>query len=291
MATDRRDLALTFAGGGNRAFYQVGLMEHWAEQVLPRVACVAACSAGAATATLLLAGRVDHAREFFAEQRVGVRRNVSFRRAARGKRPFPHDGIYRATLRSALGDGGFERIKAQPFPIRILCASFPRRLPPMLGLFVGIGAYQLEKALTPEALHPTFGERLGFAARSWDARDCETPEELVELIMSSSSTPPFTALGSFGVRPLVDGSMIDNAPAFLAEDATNIRRSLVLLTRPYPGARLGRVGKRLYVAPTESVPVTRWDYTERAPVDETLELGRREASKHQRALDSLLATE
>lgn len=265
-------------------------MERWSEQVLPRVACVAACSAGAATATLLLAGRADHAREFFARRRQGVRRNVDWRLAARGERPFPHDAIYRETLRSALGDGGFERIRAQPFPIRILCASFPRRMPTMLGLALGITAYQLEKAMAPHSLHPTFGERLGFAARSWDARECETPDELVELIMSSSATPPFTSLGSYGSQPLVDGSMIDNAPAFLAEDMPNIRRSLVLLTRPYGGARLGRVGRRLYIAPTVPVPVTRWDYTEHAPVDETLELGRREASEHQRALDSLLAT-
>jgi predicted acylesterase/phospholipase RssA len=45
-----RDIALTFAGGGNRAFYQLGLLNAWQETLLPRTAVVAACSAGACVA-------------------------------------------------------------------------------------------------------------------------------------------------------------------------------------------------------------------------------------------------
>ncbi|MEZ4430682.1 MAG: patatin-like phospholipase family protein, partial [Nannocystaceae bacterium] len=42
-----RDLALTFAGGGNRSFFQLGVMRRWSERVMPRVVAAAGVSAGA----------------------------------------------------------------------------------------------------------------------------------------------------------------------------------------------------------------------------------------------------
>src|SRR3970040_341370 len=45
-----RELAVTFAGGGNRAFYQVGFVERWWSDLAPRIRAVSACSAGASTA-------------------------------------------------------------------------------------------------------------------------------------------------------------------------------------------------------------------------------------------------
>ena len=34
--SEQRDLGLTFAGGGSRAFYQLGLLERWGDQVLSK---------------------------------------------------------------------------------------------------------------------------------------------------------------------------------------------------------------------------------------------------------------
>ncbi len=284
-----RDLALTFAGGGSRAFYQVGVLERWIDALEPRLAAVAACSAGAAMATLVLTRRTEQARRAFARRRLGVRGHLDLRRLARGQRPFPHDGIYRATLRDALSEGGFERLKALPFPVKILCATFPRRARGPLGIAVGLGAYQLEKALRPKLVHPSFPQKLGFRPRVWDARECATIDELIELIVSSSSTPPFTSVGRFREHTLIDGSMVDNAPAFLAEEDPGVAKNLVLLTRPHHPSRLGWQGKRLYIAPARKLPIARWDYTEQAPVDETLALGRLDGQRHRAAIEALLA--
>jgi len=288
MTEQRRDIGITFAGGGNRAFYQIGLMEKWADDLWPRVGAVAGCSAGAAAVTLILSERLDEAKAFFAARRVGVRGLFSVGRLGRGERPFPHDDIYRATLRYAFSEGGLERVRNAPFPIQILCTAFPRRLPKTLSIAMGVTAYQLEKRLVPGLLHPNLPKKLGFVPRAWDARQCETIDELVELILSSSSTPPFTTFGRYD-GPLIDGSMIDNAPAFLVEDVPGIERSIVLLTRPYDPEHVGRRGRRYYVAPQKALPVTRWDYSEHAPVDETLDIGRREADVHRGGLEELLA--
>lgn len=284
-----RDLALTFAGGGSRAFYQVGLLEDWLDALESRLGAVAACSAGAAMATLVLTRTTERARHSFARRRVGVRGHVDLRRLLRGQRPFPHDEIYRATLLDALSGEAFERLRALPFPVKILCATFPRRARGPLGVAAGLGAYQLEKVLRPKLVHPSFPQKLGFRPRAWDARRCARVEDLVELIVSSSSTPPFTSVGRFGDHELIDGSMVDNAPAFLAEQEPNIARNLVLLTRPHHPSRLGWQGHRLYLAPERKLPIARWDYTEHAPVDATLEIGRADARRHRKALEAFLA--
>lgn len=283
-----RDLGITFAGGGSRAFYQLGWLERYSEALLPRVAAISGCSAGSAMAAVWLSGRTEETRLFFAERRRGVKGHMDLRRLFRGERPFPHDGIYRATLLHALSEGGFERIKAQPFPVQVLCGGFPSALPSGVSIALGLAAYQLEKKMRPTMLHPTFPRYVGFKQHAWDMRECETPEDVVELVVSSSSTPPFTKRGRFGKQLLIDGSVIDNAPAFLTEESPRVRRNLVLLTRPYPKAELGKRDSRLYIAPKEPLPITRWDYRESAPVDETLLAGRRDADRDEELVADFL---
>ena len=61
---------------------------------------------------MVLAGETERAERFFAERRRGVKGHFSMRRWLNGKRPFPHDEIYRATLAHAFSEGGFERRSA-----------------------------------------------------------------------------------------------------------------------------------------------------------------------------------
>lgn len=283
-----RDLALTFAGGGNRSFYQLGLLERWGEALLPRLGVMSTCSAGACVATLWLSGREAQARALWSRRREGLLKNFDWTLLLRGRNPAPHGPIYRDTLIEAYRDGGLERIRAQPFPIQVLAAAFPPRLPAQVGVALGLGAYNLEKRIRPGMLHPSFGRKLGFRSVVVDARTCDTPEELAALVVASSATPPFTPIGRFRGQALLDGGMIDNVPADVAEVAPTIERNIVLLTRRYPSHLTGLHGRRLYVAPTEPVPIHRWDYTRPDLVDATIELGRRDADFHLPALESFV---
>jgi predicted acylesterase/phospholipase RssA len=285
-----RDLAITFAGGGNRAFYQLGLMNRWRERLLPRVAAMATCSAGACVAALLLSGRETQAGEFWKERRQGITRNFEWRQLARGARPTPHEPIYRDTLLHAFSEGGLERVRAQPFPILILTTAFPKRMPAPVAVLVALSAYNIEKRFRKEMIHPSFGQRVGFKAMAFDARACETPQELTELIIASSATPPFTSLGSFDGQRLLDGGIIDNAPAFLADEIAEVRQNLVLLTRPYPSRVIGRKGSRLYLAPAKDLPVHRWDYTRPELIDATIETGERDAELYEPLLTEFLSS-
>jgi predicted acylesterase/phospholipase RssA len=275
-----RDLGLTLAGGGNRSFYQQALLETWGEQLWPRVAAVSCVSAGSAIATLLLSGRAQETRVRWDELRRGLTRNLDLTRVLRGQTLAPHAAIYRAAILHSLAEGGFERLRAVPFPVLVLCAKPPVRWPSGIATWLGFGGYALEKKLWPRGLHPRSGEKLGYRGFVFDMRDCESPSELADLVLASSATPPFTPVGRFrGVR-LLDGGLVDNAPASVVEEAPSVRKNLVLLTRAHPPGVAGSHGKRLYLEPSEPIPIHRWDYRECAAVDETLALGRRDGARY-----------
>jgi len=275
-----RSLGLTLAGGGNRAFWQLGMLERWWKELEPRLASVAACSAGASMAVTWLSGRQNETHEYWLGRRARVTRNFEWGRLLTGRRPTPHEPIYRDTLRYSLADGGLERIRALPFPLLILTAAFPGWMPVSLATVAGMTAYSIERQLAMGKLHPRSGRVIGFQPVVVDARTCEAPEDLVDLVLASSATPPFTSIGNHRGRRLLDGGMVDNAPAFVAERATGVKRNLVLLTRPYPDASVGWKGMRLYLCPTEPVPINRWDYTSAERVDATVSLGRLDADRH-----------
>ncbi len=280
---------MTFAGGGNRAFYQLGLLHAWEERLRPRIAAIAGVSAGACVATLWLSGRERVTRDFWRARRSGVTKNFQWSGLLRGRRPTPHAPIYRDTLLCAYSDGGLERIRAAPFPILVLTAAFPRLMPGAVGALLGFGAYNLEKRLDENMVHPRLGQKLGFRPVVVDARDCQSPQELADLVIASSSTPPFTPIGRFRGTRLLDGSLVDNVPASAAESSPSVLGNLVLLTRPYAPRVLGEHGKRVYVAPTKPVPIERWDYTQPELLDQTIEMGESEALHHRPQLDRLLA--
>jgi predicted acylesterase/phospholipase RssA len=282
------DILLTFAGGGNRSFYQLGLLSRWEQTLLPRVAAVASVSAGACVITTFLSGRREEARRFWLDRTRGITRNFEWTKLLRGERPAPQGEIYHETLLVTFRDGGLERIRQQPFPIYVLAAQFPWHTPRMLSAALGIGMYSLERSIR-RAPHPRSPRWLGFTPIAVDARVCETPEELAALILASSATPPFTPIGNFRGEKLLDGGMVDNAPAFVAEmQHPDVQHSIVMLSRPYHPSVMGIQGQRLYLAPTRPTPIGRWDYTQPHLLDETVRMGEEEAVIHGPLLERYL---
>ena len=283
-----RDVALTLAGGGNRALVQTGMLRRWWPLLEPRIAVLSACSAGASMAVSLLTGRELEASAYWFGRRAGVAKNVDWRLLARGRRPTPHTPIYRDTLRYALAEGGFERLCAVPFPVLVLTAVPPRWLPAPVAALVGMSVYSLERQLRYGRLHPSAGRRVGFLPKTFDLRASASPDEVIDIVLASSATPPFTPIGRCGGQSLLDGGLVDNAPAFLADTIPGVSRQLVLLTRPYPEASTGRRGNRWYLSPGEAVPISRWEYTRPDLVEATIALGDREAVRREAELVEFL---
>ena len=139
-------------------------------------------------------------------------------------------------------------------------SRFPERVSRGLAFALGLCAYAVERRLRPESVHAELPRRVGFAPLAVDARTCESPEELAALVLASSATPPITPVGRFRDGAYLDGGFVDNAPASLAEAHPGVARNLVLLTRHFPRLAAHAGGARTYVAPSEPVPVKKWDY-------------------------------
>lgn len=278
-----RDLSITFAGGGNKSFYQFGLMRRWRERLMPRVRVMTACSAGACVAALLLSGREVEVEEFWRRRCLGVKSNFEWRRLLKGRRPTPHGELYRELLLHAFACGGYERVRSQPFPVLVLTTAFPGRMPTFAAALLGLCAYSMDQRPKPGRRRPV-APRFGFSPAVFDARRCASPEELADLIIATSATPPFTPVGRLRERRLLDGGIIDPAPAFLTDEVPGVRRSLVLLTTPRPEGCAAEAGRRLYVAPREALPIRTWDFTRADLLAATIEAGERDAELYGRRL-------
>ena len=272
-----------FAGGGHRCWWQAGWWQRVATERPLAPQQIAAVSAGAATACLLYANSPECALEHYRRVLPADARNAYWRRLfVAGQRVFPHEGIYREALHTLLGGDAFARLQRTAPPLRIVYALAPRAVGGLGGFALGLLAYNLEKHLR-RPLHPALGRRLGFEPVVRTLQDCGTIDALVDLLLASSATPPFTRMRHEHGRGVLDGGMIDNVPVLVLDDgmpASDARDgedhpdTLVLLTRRYERFPEHFVrGRRVYVQPSRPVPVSGWDYTAPMAYEATYRLG------------------
>jgi len=267
---------VVFAGGGNRCWWQAGWWDTVAPELGLRPRVITAISAGAATACMLYAHDSHETMAYYREVLAGNRRNAYWGNLLRSERVFPHYGIYRAALLSLFGEGRLARLQDAP-EIRIGVAHIPRWSGPRLAVAAGLLAYNIDKHLL-KTLHPRLGRKLGFRPEFVLAQDCAAPEALADLLLQSSSTPPFTPVLRREGRAVLDGGLVDNVPVDALDNTPG--NVLVLVTRLYPRPSrfvLERHGqRRLYLQPSQRVPVSSWDYTRPEGMMQAYALGRRD---------------
>jgi len=264
--------AVVFAGGGCRCFWQAGFWEVAAPALGLRPRVAGAVSAGAAMACMVFAGATADGVAYFKERVAANRRNAYPFNALMRRPVFPHPQIYRETITATVDAARLEHLRAG-LDIRVLVALVPRWLGPRSGFVLGLLAYQAETFIQPGP-HAALGRRAGFVPEVLSVRDCRTPEELADLIMHSSCTPPITPVYRRGARGVLDGGLIDSAP--VETIPMPAPPTLVLLTKQFPDAQVPRVPGRFYVQPSEPIPIHKWDYTSPARVQATYDLGRRD---------------
>lgn len=276
---------IVLAGGGNRCWWQAGfwhlLNEHYPQK--PHRIC--AISAGAATACLLYTRPGQKGAEwglnYYAKALADIRSNINWSNLFNSEPIFPHHRLYKAALTNILGDG-FEQLKVAP-TILVGLAQVPRWLGPRSAVAIGLSIYNLEKYFK-KSLHPILGQKLGFKRVFVPAQSCQKLSELVELILQSSCTPPFTPVMHRDGVTVLDGGLFDNVPIdglLPALPGERPQEILVLLTRRYsypdcfvrelPGLRL------TYVQPHAPILISSWDYSKFQLMPLAYEQGRKDA--------------
>ena len=269
--------AVVFSGGGCRCFWQAGFWTEAAPVLDLQPDVIGAVSAGSAMACALMAGRMHEALEVFKD---AARRNPSNSypwNALRGQPVFPQEQLYRETIRTTTDEEAMAQLYAGP-EIRVLLGRPPEWAGHYGTLALGTVAMYAKRWLERD-LHGPWGMRAGFHSESVAVHECDSPEELEDLILQSSCIPPAIPLYWRQGRPVVDGGVVDGVPVELVPES---RATLVLLSSHRPAERIPRVDGRTYVAPSEEVPIDKWDYTSPERVQATFDLGRRDGARFAR---------
>jgi hypothetical protein len=231
----------------------------------------AAVSAGSAIACLALTGRCERGLAYFKDLTARNRRNVYPERLLSGGL-FPHERMYREAIIALMERPALAELARGP-ELRIVVARPPAWLGHRRAALAGFAAYSAELRLRRH-VHPRLPRRLGFAPEVVRVQDCRTSEELADLILQSSCTPPFTPLLFRTGRPVLDGGLVDPAPTFAIDPP---RRILVLLSKRYRA--LPARADAVYVQPSAAVPIYKWDYTNPVGLQAAFELGCRDGER------------
>ncbi|MEM1154658.1 MAG: patatin-like phospholipase family protein [Pseudomonadota bacterium] len=269
---------VVFAGGGSRCMWQVGFWEGAKQGGLDLQASahyLVSTSAGSAMATACALGRGRDALDMFMEMTAQNPRNIYWNHLlpGSGKPLLPHMAMYRKALEDFLQVGDLESLGT--ITLEFLMARYPRWMPSGLGALLAFTVYGLEKHLTG-VLHPSWTQRLGFQPLVAGNRDVDNERELIDVILASSTVPPVLPTGGFCGQRVLDGGIIDNVPAFLADAQGG--NTLVLLSKRYRQA-LPAFESRCYVQPSEPIKIDKFDYANPQGLKDAFELGRKDALK------------
>ena len=242
--------SVVFAGGGSRCVWQVGFWEAVAPELDLRPSSVAAVSAGAAMACFIFSSTMERALGCFTRRMAHNEKNFYPSRLLHPSRSaFPQAEIYRTSLLETFDEAALSRLRTEAPPIHVLLARPPRWSGARRGALLGVLTYELEKKVR-YPLHPTWPIKIGFLPEIATIQDCPSREALVDLILQSSCTPPFTPLYRRAGKPVLDGGLVDNVPVVALPEEAREGRTLVLLSRPYPPEMLRGHPQRVYVCPS-----------------------------------------
>lgn len=173
---------IVFSGGGNRCFWQAGFWSVAAPVLELKPSRVFSVSAGLAIACALFAGTFELG---FAEFRQAIARNghnIYLSNLLQKKPVFPHGNIYRNAILGSIDGPALTRLHNGP-EIFILISYPPNWASGPVALLLVFLAAGLD-ACNSKAIHSSAGTRIGFKPLYLSVRECNTPDELADLIIA-----------------------------------------------------------------------------------------------------------
>ncbi|PJZ70016.1 phospholipase [Leptospira perolatii] len=280
------EICFAIAGGGCKAFYGLGIgseLKSWGIKLKQ----VSGVSAGAAMVLCLLSETEEETVAFFENI---VRKNPSnfyISKFFKGQKAFPHEDMYRRTIRFGMDFDKIRQSGAKAFihTIRAIpkATSLKNKFR-LARLIAETGrAFMEDERDRSKGLHT---ERTFRVLRSWNMKevlfteaDFNDPVLIEQIILNSSSIPPIVSFQSDGKEYYLDGGLTNN---------------LMLEAFP-PGAKIigvhyeetTLVGKDrrlldrcLLIKPSQQLPITSFDYTDPVGVRKTFELGKLDARRN-----------
>ncbi|MCL2154802.1 MAG: patatin-like phospholipase family protein [Leptospirales bacterium] len=263
-----------FAGGGCRCLWQIGFWHSVAPELKLKPDIVTGVSAGAAMATMIISGTEDIGLQLMKEAVAANKKNFYFKNMFKKEKVFPHYEIYRNTIIKTFNSDALNRLKKGP-ELRVLLTNPPGYLGAVSGTLLGLMSYTIEKHTT-QPVHPKFASRLGYKPMIIKLNDCNTAEEIADMILRSSCTPPIVPIMKYNGKITLDGGIIDNVPVLAINKDERKGKMLVLMTRLYKSNKIPNDPDIVYVQPSKLPPIAKWDYTSPTGLQGAYDLGRRD---------------
>lgn len=264
---------LVFAGGGSRCAWQGGFWSEFQRQTRIQPKMIGAVNSSALVACLLFSNTFNKAILQLKQLATGTIGNSNWANFFKGKAIFPHAQLYREIIENCIDQEALQQL--HQFDIHIQITRLPRWLPLSLGMPLGFTASRMDKYLT-RSVHCQLARRIGLRPESISVQQCETTQQLLELLFASSGRPPFMPIGQYAGKPALDGSLVDNVPLNTVMSQLH-KKTLVLLTQTY--AKLPQLPNRIYVQPSRPIPMASWDCTDPNRIQMTYELGVKDAQQ------------
>lgn len=280
LALKKMDLktidTLVLAGGGNRCWWQAGLIQTLTHRGWTLPSRIVATSAGAAIATSFLTHKTEAALAACKKLYAQNTQLFDWKALLRFRVKFAHQHIYPAWISSLMSDTDFPVLQQAQSRLSVAITQ-PARLLGLSGsLIAGSVAYMLDKKIA-HSIHPKIPGYLGLRQAFFNLNDCTSAPAARDLLAAAAAAPFMKAQkvnGHWGI----DGGYTDNAPT-PEQTPAEAARTLVLLTRHYPDLpQLFSYEQRQYWQPSQKIPVSTWDCRPSTTVDLAYQLGQSDAN-------------
>lgn len=269
---------LVFAGGGNRCWWQAGVMTKLLDSGWKLPPVMVGTSAGAAIATSLLTCSSRDALASCKRLYDGNDELFDWQSLARLKLKFSHQHIYPAWVESFTSDHHFDRLRSASSEL-IVAITRPARYLGLVGsLVAGSIAYMVDKKIA-HSIHPRLPRYLGLRQEFLNLKSETNGQAARVLLQAVAAASPFMLAQRVNGEWGFDGGYADNAPIPPPTKEQKVK-TLVLLTRHYPDLpAIFQWNGRTYWQPSQKVPVSTWDCRPGTTVDAAFDQGIRDCTR------------
>ncbi len=308
----RPRLSLALAGGGCKAFFALGVGHVLLRAGLP-LRRIAGASAGSAMAMCLLSDSARESVRYFCAISRRNPANFHWDRLLRGRRPWPHERMYRSTI---LSYTDLARVQASPIELAVNALRVPPQHRGLASTKTGdrgrspgnnwpryqlmrriITAYRREIRYAAQGVYrPVMrgvAAELGLEERVYTKADLNSMQAVADIVLASSSIWPLLDFQQWSDGELyLDGGITNNLAVHLLprEDlAVAVHYDDRRMTRYFYEQTGDDVGRSLYyISPDEPLPIAALAYANADGELETFELGLKSGERHLPRIEALL---
>jgi len=263
---------VVFSGGGNRCWWQAGVVSLLAEHSCWHAKRLIGVSAGAGIAAAFAVGRIPDALQAAVIRFSQTRQNIVWSDLLKGRRPFVLPRIYPDWIGSFLQAADLRNLNEGQLKVDVVITRPIKYLPLTVSTLIALALYSTEKFWL-KTFHGRVPHLVGLRPEYHNLTDCQTLDNARSLLLASAAAVPITPAHMVTGRPALDGGFYDNVPLPIsrAEDAN----TLVLLTRHRPDLpQAFKLDGRTYFQPSRAVDATNMDCTSGINVQKTFNQGK-----------------